>query len=147
MADETKETKDAAWWENQAAQFKRELDELNPKLNVAEARIRELEATLALVERQRKDEQAAHESTEATLRAYIAEVEAANVTVSKICERLKEQAEVNAAEVGIVHERWQASAAEAARLKAACEKKTAGLQACLAGVAAQLKTIQDAIED
>ena len=47
----SEETKDAARWEKQAKQFQRELDELNPKLNVAEARIRELEATLELARR------------------------------------------------------------------------------------------------
>ncbi len=142
MADELK---DAAWWENQAMQFKRELDELNPKLNVAEARVRELEATIALVERQRNDEQASHEATEAGLRTALSAADAATVNATQICERLKERVESEAASAKEAYAGWQKSAAEVERLRAACEKKTAGLQACLTGVAAQLKTIQDAI--
>ena len=52
------------WWEKQAGQYKAELDALNPRLNVAEARIKELEATAALLERDKSDFAAVAADTE-----------------------------------------------------------------------------------
>lgn len=139
------ETKNAAWWEMQARQFQRELDELNPKLNVAEARIRELEATLELARRDAAalaTEAAAginaceaeRQRAEASLVAAVAEIENFKIALNAATESL--HARVNEA---------VALKSEIDRLKSLCEKKDAGLQSCLAGVAEQLKTIQGAI--
>ena len=143
MADETK---NAAWWENQAMQFKRELDDLNPKLNVAEARIRELDASLALEKRERAHEHSTHLACENELKSAISDAETARDNAYAEGQRLKNQLEAALADGVQARSGWQAAQAEVERLKAANEKKTAGLNACLAGVAAQLKTIQDAIE-
>lgn len=142
MADETK---DKAWWENQAMQFKRELDELNPKLNVAEARIRELEATLELTRREARETAA---EAVAGINACEAERQRAADSLSVANEEIEKYKIAVHAATDALHQRVDEAAAlnaEINRLKSLCDKKNAGLQSCLAGVAKQLKTIQDAI--
>ena len=117
----------AEWWENQANQFKLELDQLQPKLNVAEAKIKELEAILSLVTNEKK-------TAETESKRLAGEL--------SICQGNLEQ--VDEARQAAVAQLVQKDT-EVTMLRASNERKTAGLQLCLKGVTDQLANIQSAI--
>lgn len=119
---------DAAWWEKQAGQYKAELDQLNPQLNVANARVCELEAKLSAVETLKSLalEQAA--AVKDNFNACVADLQTAVRARDETAEALT------------------TANAELKRLREAIAKKNAALAPCLAGVANQLSLIKTAIE-
>ena len=114
-------------WEAQWKQLKTELDALNPKYDAATARIRELEATLALCQK----EKAEAEATRDAAAAHCIE------QGGKIIALEKNQADALATASGLRD--------EVVKYKAANVKLLAGLNAANAAQAAAAKAITEAL--
>ena len=132
-------------WERQAIQFKAELDALNPRLNVAEARIRELETTAALLTKQKDD---AIVTGLTVSNEYAAFVKTADERISRQSEAIESTKiefcnQVEA--VASLSRSLNEATAEVNRLKVAIDQKNASLSACIKGVADQLATLQAAV--
>jgi chromosome segregation ATPase len=115
-------------WKQQAEQFRAELDRVNPQLDAANSRVRELEARLALAEKERSE--------------AVATVERQMETVSKLDKSNTQASQAAADHAG----RAKEFAAEVSRLRGVLSMKSAALSECLRGVSDQLKRIQAAID-
>lgn len=114
-------------WESQWKQLKTELDALNPKYDAATARVRELEATLALREKEKADA----EASSINLTGSLAQVNGAlNDALGKAAESVKT---------------IQDQQAELSKHKAVNAKLLAGLNAANAAQAAASKAITEAL--
>lgn len=145
------------WWQNQVAQFQAELDQLNPKLNVAESRITSLEAMNKLLTREKADAEAAaakavsdaQAASDSQLAAHAAETANAEslatqqaATIEQMNAQLVNQQGVHALQ-GETLRRLQT---ENDSLRAAIQQKNDALAPCMRNVADQLAALQAAVQ-
>jgi len=145
MAIDTK-GQDAAWWAQQHAQLKAELDALNPKLNVAEAQLKERDAALLRAERDKADltariEMASAKNADLT-RAADAAARAASDKIASLTQTLGETQRKLSEANGYA----ESQAREIDRLSAALKRKNEALAPLVKGLADQHAAIAAALE-
>ena len=140
------EKKSAEWHEKQAAQFKQELDQLNPRLNVAQSRIKELEAIAALFSKEKADLRKVCETTD---RVYAETRGNYEQKIAELHQQIEHLERVLAAEKearGLIENELELCRKEKATLQASNSKLLAGLNLSLDALSKSVKAVTEAIQ-
>src|SRR5689334_16227095 len=121
-------------WEAQWKQLKTELDALNPKYDAAVARIKELEATLALREKEKAEAEAARDVAQTACVQKDAEIDQWKGQVDKDAQAMAEQVRRNVE-----------TSKELTAQKARADKLLAALNTANAAFAPAAKAITEAL--